>query len=343
MRLLPGLAAPSSRARASSSTATTRSAAGRSTGSPSRCAQMGARIEAREGRFPPFTVHGAPLTGHRLRAAGRERPGQVVRAAGRARRPTRRRWSSPSRRRDHTERMLAARRRTGRARARRSGGGFRTTVGNTDELELDGVDVPGDQSSAAFLIAAGVLVRGLAAACSSDVGRQLDPRRASCGSSSGWARSCSPTSSRRARSSRTSRSADIDVAERADRGDDGRGRGGAAGDRRAAAGGAARLLRRGRDGRARRRRAAGQGVGPDRDRRRRPARARRRDRGAARRVRRDRDAAGCAAGGSTPTATTGWRCSARSPGLASEEGVEVVGMEAAERVLPAGSRTTSRG
>ena len=46
---------------------------------------MGARIEAREGRFPPFTVHGAPLDRDRVRAAGGQRPGQVVRAAGRAR------------------------------------------------------------------------------------------------------------------------------------------------------------------------------------------------------------------------------------------------------------------
>jgi 3-phosphoshikimate 1-carboxyvinyltransferase len=38
--------------------------------------------------------------------------------------------------------------------------GFQTTVGNTDELELGPVEVPGDMSSAAFLIAAGVLVAG---------------------------------------------------------------------------------------------------------------------------------------------------------------------------------------
>ena len=61
--------------------------------------------------------------------------------------------------RDHTERMLAAAgapvRREGTA-----GAGYRTTVGNTDELELERVDVPGDLSSAAFLIAAGVLVPG---------------------------------------------------------------------------------------------------------------------------------------------------------------------------------------
>jgi len=59
--------------------------------------------------------------------------------------------------RDHTERMLAAAgapvARTGDEHA-----GYRITVGNADELELDVVDVPGDISSAAFLIAAGVLV-----------------------------------------------------------------------------------------------------------------------------------------------------------------------------------------
>ena len=38
--------------------------------------------------------------------------------------------------------------------------GYRTTVGNADELELEQIEVPGDVSSAAFLIAAGVLVPG---------------------------------------------------------------------------------------------------------------------------------------------------------------------------------------
>ena len=46
--------------------------------------QMGARLEARDGRFPPLHVHGAPLQRHRLRAAGRERAGEVVRADRRA-------------------------------------------------------------------------------------------------------------------------------------------------------------------------------------------------------------------------------------------------------------------
>ena len=51
---------------------------------------MGARIDAREGRFPPFTVHGARLCRDRLRAARGQRPGQVVRAARRARHRRRR-------------------------------------------------------------------------------------------------------------------------------------------------------------------------------------------------------------------------------------------------------------
>jgi 3-phosphoshikimate 1-carboxyvinyltransferase len=60
--------------------------------------------------------------------------------------------------RDHTERMLLA----ADAPVRREGdpqSGYRITVGNVDELELGVIHVPGDLSSAAFLIAAGLLVR----------------------------------------------------------------------------------------------------------------------------------------------------------------------------------------
>ena len=91
---------------------------------------MGARIEAREGRFAPFTVHGGPLGGIE--------------------------YALP---RDHTERMLL---RAGAAvnRGPAADGGQRITVGNADELELEALTVPGDMSSAAFLIAAGVLTRG---------------------------------------------------------------------------------------------------------------------------------------------------------------------------------------
>ena len=60
--------------------------------------------------------------------------------------------------RDHTERLLL---RAGAPLEREGspGDGYRTTVCNTDEFELDELTVPGDASSAAFLIAAGVLVK----------------------------------------------------------------------------------------------------------------------------------------------------------------------------------------
>ena len=102
-------------------------------------------------------------------------------------------------------------------------------------------------------------------------------------------------------------------APRALQGDRGRRRRGAAGDRRAAAGRARGLLRRGDDDDRRRGRAAPQGVRPDRDRR---GGAARRSAAGSRRPRtgwRSRGPAACAAARSTRTATTGSRCSARSP------------------------------
>jgi 3-phosphoshikimate 1-carboxyvinyltransferase len=119
---------------------------------------MGARIEAREDRYPPFTVHGEALRGldYELPVAS----GQVkscVLLAGLATDGTT--VTEPVPARDHTERMLlgagAALTRSGNATD-----GYAITVGHSDELELEHVAVPGDMSSAAFLIAAGVIVRG---------------------------------------------------------------------------------------------------------------------------------------------------------------------------------------
>jgi len=119
--------------------------------------QMGARIEAREGRYPPFTVHGAPLQGieYELPVASAQVKSCVLLAGLLTDATT---VSETVASRDHTERMLAA---AGAPveRIRDERGGYRTTVGNADELELELVEVPGDLSSAAFLIAAGVLVR----------------------------------------------------------------------------------------------------------------------------------------------------------------------------------------
>jgi 3-phosphoshikimate 1-carboxyvinyltransferase len=118
---------------------------------------MGARIEAREGRYPPFTVHGAALNGieYELPVASAQVKSCVL-LAGLVTDATTVIEPVPSR--DHTERMLAA---AGAPVSREpgpTGRGFRTTVGNADELDLDLIEVPGDLSSAAFLIAAGVLV-----------------------------------------------------------------------------------------------------------------------------------------------------------------------------------------
>ncbi|MGB9184165.1 MAG: 3-phosphoshikimate 1-carboxyvinyltransferase [Solirubrobacteraceae bacterium] len=118
---------------------------------------MGARITARDGRYPPFTVHGAPLTGidYELPVASAQVKSCVL-LAGLATSGTTVR--EPVASRDHTERMLlgagAAVRREALGRA------VMTTIGNADELELEALSVPGDMSSAAFLIAAGVITRG---------------------------------------------------------------------------------------------------------------------------------------------------------------------------------------
>ena len=119
---------------------------------------MGARLEAREGRYPPFTVYGESLRGidYVLPVASAQVKSCVLLAALATERTT---VTEPVPARDHTERLLA---RSGVDVARSSavGGGVRTTVTNTDELEIDSISVPADLSSAAFLIAAGVLVPG---------------------------------------------------------------------------------------------------------------------------------------------------------------------------------------
>ena len=120
--------------------------------------RMGAHIEAREGRFPPFTVHGGPLTGieYELPVASAQVKSCVL-LAGLATDATVVIEPVPSR--DHTERMLLA---AGAPLCREGGpqNGYRTTVGNVDELGIGDIEVPGDPSSAAFLIAAGVLAKG---------------------------------------------------------------------------------------------------------------------------------------------------------------------------------------
>jgi 3-phosphoshikimate 1-carboxyvinyltransferase len=113
---------------------------------------MGARIEATDGRLPPFTVHGAHLhsISYELPVASAQVKSCTLLAALAADGATTITEPAPSR--DHTERMLIGSGVTLRRNGRH------ITVVNADELTPEEIAVPGDMSSAAFAIAAGVLV-----------------------------------------------------------------------------------------------------------------------------------------------------------------------------------------
>jgi 3-phosphoshikimate 1-carboxyvinyltransferase len=120
--------------------------------------QMGAGIEARDGRFPPFTIHGAALQGieYELPVASAQVKSCLLLAGLTTDATT---VLEPVATRDHTERLLL-RARAPVSRQTIKNGGHRIMIRNADELELDAIDVPADPSSAAFLIAAGALVSG---------------------------------------------------------------------------------------------------------------------------------------------------------------------------------------
>jgi len=115
---------------------------------------MGAQLDARGDRFPPVRVHGAHLSAidYELPVASAQVKSCVLLAALAADGTTTVR--EPARSRDHTERMLL------RAGVTISRSGAQVAVGNADELLMGDVRVPGDPSSAAFMIAASVLVPG---------------------------------------------------------------------------------------------------------------------------------------------------------------------------------------
>src|SRR5919201_6996569 len=113
---------------------------------------MGARIDATEGRLPPCTVHGVHLRSiaYDMPVASAQVKSCVLLAGLLADGTTTVTEPAPSR--DHTERMLAG------AGVTVHRNGRHVAVTNTDELTLEEIVVPGDPSSAAFMIAAGVLV-----------------------------------------------------------------------------------------------------------------------------------------------------------------------------------------
>jgi 3-phosphoshikimate 1-carboxyvinyltransferase len=115
---------------------------------------MGAEIEMRDGRLPPFTVRGAELHAidYELPVASAQVKSCVLMAGMLAAGSTSVIEPGPSR--DHTERLLR------RARVPFEQEGRMLTVSSVDELELDEIVVPGDPSSAAFIVAAATLVGG---------------------------------------------------------------------------------------------------------------------------------------------------------------------------------------
>ena len=116
--------------------------------------RMGADVSARDGRFPPLEVRGADLEaiGYELPVASAQVKSCILLAGLLASGPTTVVEPLPSR--DHTERMLR------RARAPVVRAADAISVSPVDELELDAVAVPGDPSSAAFLAAAACVVPG---------------------------------------------------------------------------------------------------------------------------------------------------------------------------------------
>jgi 3-phosphoshikimate 1-carboxyvinyltransferase len=116
--------------------------------------RMGATIDCREGGLPPVVVEGSDLHGieYELPVASAQVKSAVLLAGLLADSETT--VIEPLPTRDHTEIMLRA----AGADVRSQEG--RVTVAPERRLELDEVDVPGDFSSAAFFIAAATLVPG---------------------------------------------------------------------------------------------------------------------------------------------------------------------------------------
>src|SRR4051794_1001830 len=116
--------------------------------------QMGATLQTSEGGRPPFTIEGAELTGidYVSDVASAQVKSCVLIAGLLADGSTS--FTEPTRSRDHTERFLM------RARVPFERDGTTVRVSQTDELELDDVQVPADPSSAAFFVTAASIIAG---------------------------------------------------------------------------------------------------------------------------------------------------------------------------------------
>lgn len=118
--------------------------------------EMGAKIDSAKGGTAPLKIEATQLRGidYTLPVASAQVKSCLLLAGLLADGKTRITELEPSR--DHTERMLAA----AGVLIRRDGENSIVIEGDIDELDLGTIDVPGDLSSAAFMIAAGVLVKG---------------------------------------------------------------------------------------------------------------------------------------------------------------------------------------
>ena len=116
--------------------------------------EMGADLSAREDRLPPLELRGAPLHGitYEMPIASAQVKSCLLFAGLLADGETR--VVEPAASRDHTERMLSA------AGALVSRDGNEVVIAPADRLEPDDLLVPADISSAAFFLTAAVLVPG---------------------------------------------------------------------------------------------------------------------------------------------------------------------------------------
>src|SRR6185295_17419525 len=116
--------------------------------------RMGASVDFRHGGLPPMVVQGADLHGieYELPVASAQVKSCVLLAGLLADGETTVVEQLPSR--DHTEVMLRA------AGADVQTANGRVSVSGMRRIELDQIDVPGDFSSAAFLIAAATMIPG---------------------------------------------------------------------------------------------------------------------------------------------------------------------------------------
>jgi 3-phosphoshikimate 1-carboxyvinyltransferase len=129
--------------------------------------EMGASVDCRDGRLPPVEVHGARLHGisYRLPVASAQVKSCLLLAGLLAEGPSEITEPSPSR--DHTERMLAAA--GARVTAQTEGAGLAARgrlpprivrVEPAERIRPGELEVPGDFSSAAFFTVAALVVRG---------------------------------------------------------------------------------------------------------------------------------------------------------------------------------------